>query len=345
MTPLIVIGGFLGAGKTTLLNRWLSEAQGQRIAVLVNDFGAINIDAALVAGAAGDTIALSNGCVCCSIGDDLSAALIRVLEARPRYDAIVVEASGVSDPWRIAQIALADAELELGGVVVLLDAAALPAQSRESRLADTLARQLAAADLVVLNKADLASAPDLAATRDWAQAHAPGTPRLETVQARVPLTGLIARPHAAVPACGPGCSHDSPHGHGHSGQGILDPADHASEFESLLLRPPLSWPSDVLRERLRAMPPGVLRLKGIVRRDDGRWTELQYAGRHASLRLAAGAPAGGPVIVAIGLRGQLPAAELEALFAAPVGTASSRAVSEAVGVADLASDLRRPEGG
>ncbi|WP_343231026.1 GTP-binding protein [Variovorax sp. WS11] len=70
--PLTVIGGFLGAGKTTLVNRWLREAEGKRIAVLVNDFGALNIDAALIVGASGDTIALTNGCVCCQIGDDLS---------------------------------------------------------------------------------------------------------------------------------------------------------------------------------------------------------------------------------------------------------------------------------
>ncbi|MEO8937593.1 MAG: GTP-binding protein, partial [Burkholderiaceae bacterium] len=73
---MIVIGGFLGAGKTTLLNRLLRESQGQRLAVLVNDFGTLNIDAELVASNAGDTIALTNGCVCCSIGDDLTTALI-----------------------------------------------------------------------------------------------------------------------------------------------------------------------------------------------------------------------------------------------------------------------------
>ena len=102
--PLTVIGGFLGAGKTTLLNRWLREANGQRLAVLVNDFGALNIDAELIAANTGETIALSNGCVCCQIGDDLSGALIRVLESADRFDAVVIEASGVSDPWRIAQL-------------------------------------------------------------------------------------------------------------------------------------------------------------------------------------------------------------------------------------------------
>jgi len=96
--PLTVIGGFLGAGKTTLLNRWLRNAGGQRLAVLVNDFGALNIDAELIAANTGETIALSNGCVCCQIGDDLSGALIRVLESAERFDAVVIEASGVSDP-------------------------------------------------------------------------------------------------------------------------------------------------------------------------------------------------------------------------------------------------------
>lgn len=78
--PLTVIGGFLGAGKTTLLNHLLTLAQGRRLAVLVNDFGALNIDAALVASRDGSTIALTNGCVCCQIGDDLTAALVSETE-------------------------------------------------------------------------------------------------------------------------------------------------------------------------------------------------------------------------------------------------------------------------
>jgi len=304
--PLIVIGGFLGAGKTTLLNRWLAEAHGRRLAVLVNDFGAINVDAALIASSAGDAIALSNGCVCCSIGDDLSAALIRVLDAQPPYDAIVVEASGVSDPWRIAQLALADPALELGGVVVIVDAATAPAQSKDPRLADTLARQLAAADLVVLNKTDQATAEELSSARAWAAAHAPGAPMLETIEARVPLAGLVARP-LPKPAHVHGADCDD-HDHDH--------ADHAAQFESIALRPSAAWAPDALRARIAALPGGVLRIKGFVRRDDGRFTELQYAGRHASLRTAAAAPEGGPVLVAIGLRGQLPAAELRTFFGA-----------------------------
>jgi G3E family GTPase len=91
--PLTVIGGFLGAGKTTLLNRWLRNAGGQRLAVLVNDFGALNIDAELIAANTGEAIALSNGCVCCQIGDDLTGALIQVLESPER----VFDASALRD--------------------------------------------------------------------------------------------------------------------------------------------------------------------------------------------------------------------------------------------------------
>ena len=153
--PFTVIGGFLGAGKTTLLNRWLTQAGSQaaaqaasqpqashglptRIAVLVNDFGAINVDAALVQQAGSDAIALSNGCVCCAIGDDLSAAIAALLQASPSFDAVVVEASGVSDPWRIAQHALAEPRLQLQAVLVLVDAAALAGHLADPLLTDTL---------------------------------------------------------------------------------------------------------------------------------------------------------------------------------------------------------------
>ena len=128
--PLTVIGGFLGAGKTTLLNHWLAHAQGLRLAVLVNDFGALNIDAMLIRSSAADMIELSNGCVCCQIGDDLTQALIRVLDRASAFDAVVIEASGVSDPWRIAQMGRADPGLVLDGVVVMVDAGAALAQSR-----------------------------------------------------------------------------------------------------------------------------------------------------------------------------------------------------------------------
>ncbi|SEL31418.1 GTPase, G3E family [Variovorax sp. YR750] len=313
--PFTVIGGFLGAGKTTLLNRWLREAKGLRMAVLVNDFGALNIDADLIAATHGDTTALTNGCVCCQIGDDLGRALVEVIEAKTPFDAVVIEASGVSDPWRIAQIGMAAPELSLEGVIVLVDASVAARQSTDPLLADTLARQLKSADLVVLNKADIASADALAAAKAWVEASAPGTPCIETTEAAVPLALLSGLPQSALAphACGPDCDHDHDHDHGSP--------DHGAIFQTWSAQPGAMIPAATLRAWLREMPPGVLRLKGLLRTGHGaggdEWSEVQYAGRHGSLRKAA-PPSGlaSAGVVAIGLQGQLPEKMLKEFFAA-----------------------------
>ncbi|QRF56328.1 GTP-binding protein [Variovorax paradoxus] len=316
--PLTVVGGFLGAGKTTLLNRWLAEAEGLRMAVLVNDFGALNIDAGLIAARHGDTVALTNGCVCCQIGDDLGRALQGTIDAQPPFDAVVIEASGVSDPWRIAQIGMAAPELSLQAVLVLVDASAVAAQSRDPLLADTLARQAKSADLVVLNKTDIADDAALAAATAWLDATVPGTPRIATTQSDLPLalaSGLQgrARPHAHCDV--PGCDHDHDHAH-HAGH-----VDHGAQFATWSARPAAVFEPEALRAWMRAMPPGVLRLKGLLKVEaacgGAAWSEVQYAGRHGMLRRAA-APldAEGAAVVAIGLRGQLPTPALEAFFGA-----------------------------
>lgn len=314
--PLTVIGGFLGAGKTTLLNRWLREAQGLRIAALVNDFGALNIDAELVAATHGETLALTNGCVCCQIGDDLGRALVQVIESATPFDAVVIEASGVSDPWRIAQIGMAAPELSLEGVIVLVDAAAAAQQSHDVLLADTLARQLKSADLVVLNKADLAGAAALAQANAWAEATAPGTPRIEATESAVPLALLSGLP---LPATGRGpCASGCEHGHGHD-HGHRHAPDHGAMFQTWSAQPAAAIPAELLRAWLRDMPPGVLRLKGLLRTGQGangdEWSEIQFAGRHGSLRKAGPPRDARAGVVAIGLRHRLPTRALEHFFA------------------------------
>ena len=320
--PLTVVGGFLGAGKTTLVNRLLAQAGGQRLAVLVNDFGAVNVDAALIARSAGDTIALTNGCVCCSIGGDLSAALVKVLEMQPAFDGIVVEASGVSDPARIAQIALADPQLEPNGTLVLVDATVAAAQARDALLGQQMATQVRGADFLVLNKTDVASADELRALHAWLDTVAPATARFETQQAQVPAALLRAPATAAPrPACPAGCGHDHEH---HRGDDDDHPAhaphpDHSHVFETWLARPEddAVFDAQALRQALRDMPPGVLRLKGLLRTRDHGWSELQFAGRHGSLRRAlAPPPADAASLVAIGLAGQLPRAALDAMLQA-----------------------------
>jgi len=330
--PLTVIGGFLGAGKTTLLNRLLAQAAGRRLAVLVNDFGAINIDRRLIASQDAGAIELTNGCVCCQIGDDLTAALIGLIESSVPPERIVIEASGVSDPWRIAQVGLADPALALDAVIVMADASAVRAQARDPLLGDTVLRQLRAADLLVLNHADRAGADECAAVHAWLDAELPGTPRCETTQAQVPpaLLQAPALPHRHAPGCG--CEtheHATPDAH-------VQAPDHGQVFETWSLSRPPVYRAAALRALLRDMPRGVLRLKGLVRTDEHGVAELQFAGRHGSLRQA-GAWVGGVerdspakvgealdellAIVAIGARGALPSAALaQALRAAECST-------------------------
>jgi G3E family GTPase len=329
--PFTVIGGFLGAGKTSLLQRWLQQADGWRIAVLVNDFGAINIDAALVAQSGAETIGLSNGCVCCSIGDDLSLALLRVLDSQPPFDAVVVEASGVSDPWRIAQYALADPRLSLQSVIVLVDAAALASQAADPLLADTLARQLVHADLVLLNKADLVAAGVMAAARAWVSRLAPGVPVLQSVQADLPAALLDDLMHTPLYVPRGGLA---PH-----------PAGHDARYMAWSDRPTGRFDPDRLRAWLRALPAGVLRLKAClpVAGDsaEDHWVELQFAGRHGSLRRAAEAPREGAAVVAIGLAGHLPISAMAAGLAACAGKHLAAAATglAAAGPAQVATGL------
>lgn len=307
--PLTVIGGFLGAGKTTLLNHLLTQAEGRRIAVLVNDFGAINIDQALIATQGAGAIELTNGCVCCQIGDDLTAALIGVIESPMPPDAIVIEASGVSDPWRIAQVGLADPALSLESVLVLVDATMVQSQAADPLLADTVARQLAAADLLVVNKCDQVSETELAALRVWLDARVPGAPRHETTRARVPpvLLGAPLLRHAVV--C-PGCA-----GHGAHDDALHAQARHGELFETWSLQDAPLFGAMALRALLKSMPRGVLRLKGLVRTNEHALAELQFAGRHGSLRPVRGVPTmAADTVVAIGLRDVLPVAELTKAF-------------------------------
>lgn len=310
--PVTVIGGFLGAGKTSVLVHWLQQAHGQRIAVLVNDFGAINIDAELLSASNSDTIALSNGCVCCQIGGDLSQALLQVLANPQPFDAIVIEASGVSDPWPIAQIALADKRLSLHGVLVVVDAGAVRAHAADPLLQDSLLRQLRAADLLVLNKTDLCKPDQLQACTEWLHQTVGPVPCLQSQYGQLPLALLqtdwepIAQPTAKpAHACDETCMHDHVHDHdlsschGHS-------ADHAHLFTSDCCHPASVFHTTWLREQLQHTPAWVMRLKGWVRTHEHGWSEIQFAGRHASVQRARHTPAQSRVLT-IALRSPLQA--------------------------------------
>lgn len=147
----IVIGGYLGAGKTTLVNHLLATAGTRRAGVLVNDFGRLNIDASLLQ--TEDTVELANGCVCCTLADGLPVAFERLLARRPPLNVILVEASGVADPRKIAGYARL-AGLSDPRVVVVVDAVAIRALQRDRFVAGEIDRQIRSAGLLVVNKRD-----------------------------------------------------------------------------------------------------------------------------------------------------------------------------------------------
>ena len=154
--PVTVLTGFLGAGKTTLLNRILNGGHGLRVAVLVNDFGSINIDADLVVGVESDVISLANGCVCCSIRDDLIEAVTRVLGRPEQPEYVLLEASGVADPASIAATftdAGLRARIQLDSITCVVDAAHVFDAPGQMQLK---LWQIGCAYLLILNKVDLA---------------------------------------------------------------------------------------------------------------------------------------------------------------------------------------------
>ena len=155
--PILLVTGFLGAGKTTVVNHLLAHAEGRRIAAVVNDFGAINIDAELIAGASDGVVSLSNGCICCSLEGDLLRTLAALLRRDPRPEFIVIETSGVADPSDIVRNLMDPLiwrEAPLETVLCVVDAT-----TSAETLNDALLRsQLRAADVVALSKVDLVDA-------------------------------------------------------------------------------------------------------------------------------------------------------------------------------------------
>lgn len=348
--PLTVVGGFLGAGKTTLLNHVLN-ASPRRAAVLVNDFGPIDIDAGLVAEHADNVIRLANGCVCCSMAGGLDDALARVLALDPLPEWVVIEASGVSDPGRIAQVGMADPLLQLEGVVVLADAGAIREVAADPLLADTVQRQLRAADLLVLNKTDLAAPADLAAVQAWLVAASGGAPVVQTCEGRVDLRQLCGddalmtaeQEGGAGHVCGHGddhacdhvCNHAADRVGGHAPARSL-PADPEHPFQGWLWRAPALLDADALVRCLKQMPRDVLRAKGWVRTDRHGWVLVQFAGRRVRFDAQAVVPDAPPApgLVVIGMRG---VTDMRAIAARLDRMASPRADSahEAAGAAFL----------
>ena len=184
--PIVLVAGFLGAGKTTVVNHLLAHAAGRRIAAVVNDFGAINIDAELIAGASDGVVSLANGCICCSLEGDLLRTLASILRRDPRPDTIVIETSGVADPADIVRNLMDPViwrEAPLETVLCVVDATQPPAALEDS----LLRAQVRAADVVALSRVDLADPV--------------GRTRIRAAIAAIkPAAVLVDAPYGQVPA-------------------------------------------------------------------------------------------------------------------------------------------------
>src|SRR5688572_17047851 len=192
--PITILTGFLGAGKTTLLNRILAGDHGLRVAVLVNDFGSINIDADLVVGIEndGDIINLANGCVCCNIRDDLVAAVTQVMARAERPEYILLEASGVADPSGIALTFMDESmreRIRLDSIMCVVDAEQIFAAPEMMELK---LRQVAFADMLILNKVDLVTPEEIARIKAWLDDRFHRYRLVEACDGKVPLEILLS---------------------------------------------------------------------------------------------------------------------------------------------------------
>jgi G3E family GTPase len=311
--PVTLIGGFLGAGKTTLLNYVLNEDHGVRAAVLVNDFGAINIDAKLVVGVEGETVSLANGCVCCTIRDDLVEACLELLQRPEPPEHLIIEMSGVADPVPVLNTFM---ETDLGAIfrlssyLAVVDAEQLPGLKGE--MADLARGQIRAADIVVLNKVDLVSAGDLAGVKQRVHKLVPGSRIIEVSQGQVPLELIF---EAGTRTSGTGPKGDTPDSAAHSHEHPFSSWDWTNDS-------PLSLPK--VRSALETLPDAVYRCKGILYVEElpaYRYV-LQMVGKRYHLIETGTWEAESPrsEIVLIGGRDGIDAEKLQQTFDACVGT-------------------------
>jgi len=277
--PLTIIGGFLGSGKTSLLNHIINNTRGKRFAVLVNDFGEINIDAKLIVSVEGETVSLANGCVCCSIRDDLLTEVLKLFAGDVVPEHIVIETSGVSKPISVAETFLNPATLSLVDVqnmITVLDADLVI--DDQADYTDLAYSQIAVADLVVINKTDLVSPKRLEAVREKVAAIVPRACILETTFGEVPLDLIFDdQMSRAMESLREKNKLLTPHHEHH----------HDQEFATWTFRSQAEWSFNALQRAVEHLPLGIFRAKGLVRLDleTDDYGILQVTGRRGWLKL------------------------------------------------------------
>ncbi len=279
--PLTILTGFLGAGKTTLLNHILTGDHGLKVGILVNDFGSINVDAELVVDVEDGMISLANGCVCCQIRDDLVASVADLVDRDDPVEYIILEASGVAEPAGIYMTFVDSAygdKIRLDSVTCVVDADQVFTYN-DPDLAKLKLQQIGFADLVVLNKVDLAGPEGSAKVKRWIENHFSRVRIVPAINCEVPLEILLSVGRFDVARAMQSAPHDQDHCHSRD-------YNHGALFKTWSE----SWDAPFSRRALermikRELPANIYRCKGFVQLTDdpaNRYV-LQVVGRRIEL--------------------------------------------------------------
>jgi G3E family GTPase len=291
--PVTVLTGYLGAGKTTLLNRILSEPHGKKYAVIVNEFGEIGIDNDLVVGADEEVFEMNNGCICCTVRGDLVRILDGLMRRKGKFDAIIVETTGLADPAPVAQTFFIDENVgrktRLDAVVTVADAKWLKDRLKDAPEAKN---QIAFADVILINKADLVSPEELREVEARIRGINPYAKVHKTERAQIPLNEVLGRNAFDLDRIldiepeflegedhdhdhGDGHDHDHGHHHAHQHGGLKH--YHDEDMQSLSLRSDKPLDPDKffpwVQNLVQTEGPNILRCKGILsfKNDDDRF--------------------------------------------------------------------------
>lgn len=307
VVPVIILTGFLGSGKTTVLNHVLQVQNSPRVAVLVNDFGSINIDAKLIVNVEGEIISLANGCICCTIRGDLYESVTRLLNQNTELDAILIEASGISNPAEIALTFIntdLSARTKVDCIVGVIDAEEiLDLDHRSLKLAR---EQIEVADIIAVNKTDLVTPEKVLEVQRWIQKNAPQARIIETTFGRIPATLLFGDLH--TPSDGTKLSISHEHAHHED-----DLSHHG--FATVLLQENEPLSLTAVQQMLVNSPSTIFRAKGFLYTADMPQEKLvlQMAGKRISVSSGGAwdkAPAS--AVVLIGAEGGFDPCELQA---------------------------------
>lgn len=274
--PVTIITGFLGSGKTTLLNHILNNRKGMRTAVLVNEFGEISIDAELIVSSKEDLVELNNGCICCTIRDDIAESVLRLMERSDKIDYLVVETTGLADPLPVALTFLGP-ELRdltrLDSIITLVDATNFAPDLFNS---DVAYSQIAYGDVILLNKTDLVEEAEIERLEKRIREIKEDARILRTVNSAVPLELILDTDLFQASSLPREEAHDHPshdhHDHDHDHDHCEHPDHHHSHhshieadgFNSLAFESDQPFSLDAFQNFLNELPDAVFRAKGVL---------------------------------------------------------------------------------